>query len=125
MIKKDFPQTFAFDVVDQTEIKIAMFSKTLTNSLSSNTIKYRTFVALNPFNTSHNASSVYHNASMATFNEAHLISLGSSGIASILNTRIETFSSRRDRYSSYQRGKRPQKCILLQKTFSSTMHSVE
>ena len=64
-------------------------------------------------------------ASMVTFDEAHLISLGSSGIASILNMCIETFSSRCDTFFSYQKGKRPQKCIFLHKTFSRTMHSAK
>lgn len=64
-------------------------------------------------------------ASMVTFDEAHLISLGSSGIASILNMCIETFSSRCDTFFSYQKGKSPQKCIFLHKTFSRTMHSAK
>lgn len=64
-------------------------------------------------------------ASMVTFDKAHLISLGSSGIASILNMCIETFSSRCDTFFSYQKGKSPQKCIFLHKTFSRTMHSAK
>lgn len=64
-------------------------------------------------------------ASMVTFDEAHLISLGSSGIASILNMCIETFSSRCDTFFSYQKGKSPQKCIFLHKTSSRTMHSAK
>lgn len=83
-----------------------MLQQTLTKSLTGDTINielpWLKIVVTRKLSKMYRFTTILHHrspASMATFNEAHLISLGSSGIASILNTRIETFSSMGDLYS--------------------------
>lgn len=111
---------------DNALLNISSFISVLsTTSKAKVCVKSFLFTSSKVSEISQTSVSLSQLASMVTFDEAHLISLGSSGIASILNMCIETFSSQCDTFFSYQKGKSPQKCIFLHKTFSRTMHSAK